>query len=183
MNLSCFVAVQSLSHVRLFESPWTAAHQASLSFIISQNLLKFMFIESVMLSNHLILSHPLLLLPSIFPSIKVFTNELTLHIWWPHSIGVSVSASVLPMNLSKGSYVYSWAFWRVLWMLILPSFFPLCCPLAQLSPLSTLSLTFSLRGTFLESFFLILTLVFLLNIPMYCYVRVRFIPPIFFTSL
>ena len=100
-----------------------------------------------------------------------------------HSTGVSVSASVLPMNLSKGSDVYPWAFWHVLWMLILPSFFPLCCPLAQLSPLPTLSLTFSLRGTFLESFFSILTLVFLLNIPMYCYVRVRFIPPIFFTSL
>ena len=94
------------------------------------------------------------------------------------SIGASVSASMLPMNLSKRSYVYHWAFRHVLWMLILPSFLSLCCPLAQLSPLPTLSLTFSLRGTFLESFFLILTLVFLLNTPMYCYVRVHFIPPL-----
>ena len=74
------VAVQSLSCVRLFATPWNAARQASLSFTISQSLLKLMFIESVMSSDHLILCHPLLLLPSIFPSIRVFSNELALHI-------------------------------------------------------------------------------------------------------
>ena len=71
-------SVQLLSHVRLFATPWTAACQASLSFTISQSLLKLMSIESVMPSNHLILCCPLLLLPSIFPSIRVFSNESTL---------------------------------------------------------------------------------------------------------
>ena len=64
-------------------SPWTAAHQASLAFTVSQNLLRFMSIELVMLSNYLILCCPLLLLPSIFPSIRVFFNELALHAMWP----------------------------------------------------------------------------------------------------
>ena len=72
---SVFVAVQSLNCVRLFVTPWTAACQASLSFTISPSLLKLMSIESVMLSNHLILCHPLLLLPSMFPTIRVFSNE------------------------------------------------------------------------------------------------------------
>ena len=76
------VVVRSFSCVQLFATPWTAAHQASLSFTISQSLLKFMSIESVMLSNHLILCHPLLLLPSIIQSIKVFSNELALCIRW-----------------------------------------------------------------------------------------------------
>ena len=80
-SASC--AVQSLSCVRLFVTPWTALHQASLSFTISQSLLKLMSIELVMPSNHLILCHPLLLLPSIFLSIRVFSNELALHIRWP----------------------------------------------------------------------------------------------------
>ena len=71
---SCFV-VPSLSRVWLFVTPWTAAHQASLSFAISQSLLRFMSIEPVMLSNHLILSQPLLLLPLIFPSIRVFSSS------------------------------------------------------------------------------------------------------------
>ena len=89
---------QSLSHVCLFATPWTATHQASLSFTISWSLLKFMSIESVMPSNYLVLCCPLLLLPSIFPSIRVFSDELTL---WSggQSIGVSASASVLPMNI------------------------------------------------------------------------------------
>ena len=73
-------SVQSLSHVRLFATPWTAACQASLSIINSWSLLKLMSVESVMPSNHLILCHPLLLLPSIFPSIRVFSNESALHI-------------------------------------------------------------------------------------------------------
>ena len=77
------VVVQSLSHVWLFEIPWPAAREASLSFTISQSLLRLMSIESVMLSNHLVLCHPFLLLTSIFPSIRVFSNESALHIRWP----------------------------------------------------------------------------------------------------
>ena len=76
-------SVHSLSRVRLFVTPWTAAHQASLSFIVSKSLLKFMSTESVMLSKHLILCHPLLLLPSVLPSIRVFSNEWTVYIRWP----------------------------------------------------------------------------------------------------
>ena len=78
-----FSSVQSLCRVRLFATPWTAAHQASLSITNSRSLLKLMSIKLVMLSNHLILCHPLLLLPSIFPSIRVFSNESVLHIRWP----------------------------------------------------------------------------------------------------
>ena len=92
-----FAVVQSLSHVRLFVTPLTAAHHASLPFTISQSLLRLMSIESVMPSNHLVLCHPLLLLPEIFPSIRVFSNELALHIRC-QNIGVSASASVLPVN-------------------------------------------------------------------------------------
>ena len=77
------------------ETPWTAAHQASLSFTISWSLLKLMFIESVMPSNHVILCHPLFLLPSIFPSIRVFSNEPALRIRYPKywSFRISVSSS------------------------------------------------------------------------------------------
>ena len=92
--LSPFVVVWSLSHVRLFVTPWIAAHQASLPFIISQSLLKLMSIASVMSSNHLILHHPLLFLPSIFPSIRVFSNELALHIRWPKYWSFSFSISL-----------------------------------------------------------------------------------------
>ena len=90
--------VQLRSCVQFFATPWTAAHQASLSFTISWSLLKLVSIESVMPSNHLILCRPLLLLPSIFLSIRVFSNELALRIRWP-SIIASASASVLPMNI------------------------------------------------------------------------------------
>ena len=76
--------VQSLSRVWLFENPLTAAHQASLSFTISQSLLKLMSMELVMPSNHLIPCRPLLLLPSIFPSIRVFSDESSLPIRWPN---------------------------------------------------------------------------------------------------
>ena len=89
--------VQSLNHVWLSVTPWTAARQASLSIPISQSLRKVMFIESVMPSNHLALCYPLLL-PSIFPSIRVFSDESALHIRWP-KYWVSASASVLPMNI------------------------------------------------------------------------------------
>ena len=84
--------------VRLFVTPWTTVRQASLSFTIFQSVIKLMPIELVMPpSHHLILCHPLLL-PSIFPSIRVFSNESVLHIRWP-SIGASASTSVLPMNI------------------------------------------------------------------------------------
>ena len=96
-----FRSVQLLSHVRLFVTPRTTAHQASLSFTISWSLLKLMSIESVMLSSHLILCRPLLLLPSIFPSIRIFSNESSLHIRWPKYWSF-VSASVHPMN------IYDW---------------------------------------------------------------------------
>ena len=76
-------SVQSLSHVQLFATPWTATHQASLSITTSQSLLKFMSIKSVMPSNHLILCRPLLLLLSILSSIRVFSNESFLSIRWP----------------------------------------------------------------------------------------------------
>ena len=86
-----FTSVQLLSRVRLFVTPWTAAHQDSLSITNSWNLLKLMSIESVMPSNHLNLCHPLLLLPSIFPSIRVFSNESVLHIRWPKDWSFSFS--------------------------------------------------------------------------------------------
>ena len=86
-------AVQSLSRVQLFATPWTAVCQAFLSVTNSQSLLKLMFIESVMPSNHLILCRPLLLLPSIFPSIQVFSNELALCIMWPKYWSFSFSTS------------------------------------------------------------------------------------------
>ena len=91
---------QALSHVLLFVTSWTAARQASLSFIIFQSLLKLMSIESMMPSNHLILCHPLLFLFSIFPSITVFSNESTLHIRWPKNW--SFSFSISPSNAYSG---------------------------------------------------------------------------------
>ena len=91
------VVVPLLSQVWLFATPWTAAPQASLSFTISQSLLKLMSIELVTLYNHLVLCRPLLLL-SILPSIRVFSNESLLCIRWPN-IGTSASASVLPVNI------------------------------------------------------------------------------------
>ena len=86
-------SVQLLSCVRLFVTPWTAAHQVSLSFTISWSLLKLTSIESMMPSNHLVLCHPLLLLLSIFPSIRVFYSELALQIRWPKYWGFSFSSS------------------------------------------------------------------------------------------
>ena len=93
-------SVQLLSRVWLFVTPWTVAHQASLSITNSQSLLKLMFIEPVMPSNHLILCHPLLLLPSIFPSIRVFPNESVLHIRWPKYW--SFSFHISPSNEYSG---------------------------------------------------------------------------------
>ena len=99
---SCFqfTSVQSLSRVRLFMTPWTAARQASLSITNSQSWLKLLSIESVMPSNHLILCRPLLLLPSIFPSISVFSEESVLHVRW--SKDWSFSFNISPSNEHPG---------------------------------------------------------------------------------
>ena len=93
-------SVQSFSHVQLFATPWTAAHQASMSITNSWSPPKSMSIESVMPSNHLLLCRPLLLLPSIFPSIRVFSNESALHIRWPKYW--SFSFSISPSNEHPG---------------------------------------------------------------------------------
>ena len=95
-----YTVVQSLSCVWLLATPWTAACWASLSFTLSQSLLTLVSVASVMPSNHLILCHPLLLLPSIFPSIKVFSNELVLHISW--SKYWSFSFGIRPSNVYYG---------------------------------------------------------------------------------
>ena len=93
-------SVQSLSRVRLFATPWTVAHQASLSITSSWSLLKFMSIKSVMPSNHLTLCCPLLLLTSVFPRIRVFSNESALHIRWPKYW--SFSFNISPSNEHSG---------------------------------------------------------------------------------
>ena len=95
-----FSSVQSLSHVQLFAIPWTAAHQGSLSITNSWSLLQLMSIQSVMSCNQLILCHPFLLLPSIFPRIRVFSNESVLHFRWPKYR--SFSFSISPSNEYSG---------------------------------------------------------------------------------
>ena len=102
-------SVQSLSHVQLFATPWIAAHQASLSITNCRSSPKPMSIESVMPSNHLILCCPLLLLPSIFPSIRVFSNELALCIRWPKYW--SFSFNISPSNEHPGLI-----FFRIDWL-------------------------------------------------------------------
>ena len=97
---ACSVQFSSLSHVWLFATPWTAAHQASLSITKSWNLFKLMSIESVMSSNHLILCSPLLLPPSIFPSIRVFSKQSVFRIRWPKYC--SFSFSISPSNEYSG---------------------------------------------------------------------------------
>ena len=104
-----FSSVQSLSHVQLFATPWTAAHQASLSITNSQSLLKLMSIELVIPSNHLILCHPLLLLPSIFPSIRVFSNKSVFAIGG-QNIG-SFSFSISPSKEYSGPIAF-----RIAWL-------------------------------------------------------------------
>ena len=101
--------VQSLRRVQLFVTPWTAPHQASLSFAISQSLLELMSTESVMSSNHLILCHPLLLLPSTFLSIWVFSND-QFFASVVQSTRASVSESVLPMNI-QDCFPLGWTGW------------------------------------------------------------------------
>ena len=136
-RLTNFSSVQSLSHVRLFATPWISAHQASLSITNSQSLLKLMFIKLVMPSNHLILCHPLLLLPSIPPSIRVFSSESILHEvakvlefqlqhqsfqWTPISFRMGwldlfavqgTLKSLLQHHSSKASILRRWAFFTV----------------------------------------------------------------------
>ena len=104
-----FSSVQSLSCVWLFATPWIAAHQTSLSITNSQSLLKLMSIESVMPSSHLMLCHPLLLLPPIPPSIRVFSMS-QLFAWGGQSTGVSALASVFPMNTQD------WSPFRMDWL-------------------------------------------------------------------
>ena len=109
----CLSSIQFLSRVQLFLTSWTTAHQASLSITNSQSLLKLMSIESVMPSNHLILCRPLLLPSSIFPSIKVFSNESVLHIRWPKYW--SFSFSISPSNGDSGLITF-----RIDWLDLLP---------------------------------------------------------------
>ena len=103
-----FSSFQSLSNVQLFAIPWTAAHQASLFITNSRSSLKLMSIESVILFNHLILCRPLLLLPSVFPSIRVFSNESILHTRWPKYW--SFSFNISPSNEYSGliSFTMDW---------------------------------------------------------------------------
>ena len=109
LGRSTAAIVQLLSRVPLFATPWTAAHQASLSFTVSRSLFKRMSIESVMPSNHLILCRRLLLPPSIFPSIRGFSNESVLCIRWPKYWSLA-SASVLPMNIQDW-FPLGWTGW------------------------------------------------------------------------
>ena len=106
-KLEC--SAQSLSHVRLFVTPWTAACQSSLSITNPQSLLKLMSIDLVMLSKHLILCCPFLLPPSIFPSIRVFSNESALHIRWPKYW--SFSFNISPSNEHSGLSPLRWTGW------------------------------------------------------------------------
>ena len=117
LSLMNEVVVLPLSHVWFFETPWTAAHQASLSFTIYQSLLKLMSMELVMPSNHLILCHPLLLLPSLFPSISVFSNELALPIrpqYWSFSFSISPSNEYLGLISFRMDWFNLLAFQRTL---------------------------------------------------------------------
>ena len=104
----CISSIQSISHAHLFATPWTAARQACLSITNSWNLLKLMSIELVILSNHLILCRPLLLLPSTFPSIRVFSSESVLRIRWPKYW--SFSFNISPSNEYSGliSFRINW---------------------------------------------------------------------------
>ena len=106
-KVKAVVIFQFLSHVQVFAAPWTAAHQTSLSFNIFWSLLKLKSVRSVILSNDLVLCHPLLLLPSIFPSMREFSNESVLHIRWPKDWSFSFS-------ISSSSEYPGLIFWSVL---------------------------------------------------------------------
>ena len=138
--ISDLFVVQLLSHVRLFETPWTAAHQASLSFTISRSLLKLLSIEWVMLSNHLILCHPLLLLPSIFPSIRVFSSASALRIRWPKYWNFSQHQSF--QGVFRTDFLQDWLVW--------PLWSPRDSKESSLAPqfesINSLALSFLYRG-------------------------------------
>ena len=106
--ISHLSSVQSLSRVRLFATPRTAARQASLSITISRSSLRLMSIESVMLCNHLILCHPLLLVPSVFPSIRVFSDESALRIRWPKHWSFSFNVSLSIEHSGLISFKMDW---------------------------------------------------------------------------
>ena len=130
-----FSSVQSLSHIQLFATPWNATCQASLSFTNSQSLFKLMFIESVMPFNQLILCCPLFLLPSIFPTIRVFSNESVLHIRWPKYW--SFSFSISPFNEYSGLISF-----RIDWFDLLAGDSQESSPTPQLKRVSSLVLNF-----------------------------------------
>ena len=132
---SQFSSVQSLSCVWLFATPWTAARQASLSITNSWSLLKLMSMESVMPFNRLILCHPLLLLPSIFPSIRVFSNESVLHIRWPKYWSFS-------FNISPSSEYSRLIFFRMDWLDLLAVQGTLKSPTPQFKSINSLALSF-----------------------------------------
>ena len=115
--------VQSINCVSLFATPWTAACQASLSFSISWSFLKLISVESMMPSNHLILCYPLLLLSSVFPSIKIFSSESSLHIRWPQYWGFSFSVS--PSNEYSGLITFRIDWFDLLYV-VLNSAFHVC---------------------------------------------------------
>ena len=129
-----FSSIQSLSHVWLFATPWTTARQACLSITNSWSLLKLMSIESVMPSNHLIFCHPLLLLPPMPPSIRVFSNESALHIRWPKYW--SFSFNVSPSNEHPGLISF-----RMDWLDLLGSGIPISFRIFHSLLWSTLSKT------------------------------------------
>ena len=137
MGVGLVSSVQLLKQVRLFATPWTAAHQASLSITNSQSLLKCMSVESVMPSNHLILCHPLLLLPSIFSSIRVFSSESALPIRWLKYW--SFSFNISPSNEYSGLISF-----RMDWLDLLasPRHSQESSPTPQFKSISSLMLSF-----------------------------------------
>ena len=141
--MSQFSSVQSLRRVQLFATPWTAAHHASLSITNSRSILKLMSIESVMPSNYLILCHPLHLLPSTFPNIRLFSNESALLIRWPKYW--SFSFSISPSNEYSGLI-----FFRIHWFDLGPSDSQESSPASQFDSISSLALSF-LCGLILTS--------------------------------
>ena len=148
LQIHQFNSVQSLSHVQLFVTPWTAAHQASLSITNHQSLLKLMSLESVMPSNHLILCCPLLLPPSIFPTIRVFSNESALRMRWPKYW--SFSFSINPFNEPSGLISF-----RMDWLnLLAVQGTQKSSPTPQFKSINSLALSFlySPTGTFSVQF-------------------------------
>ena len=136
---------KSLSHVRLFLTPWAVAHQASLSIIISLSLLKFMSIKLMMPSNHLILCYPLLLPPSIFPSIRVFSNESALCIRWQNYW--SFRFNISPSNEYSGLISF-----RMDWfdLLAIHGFLKSLLPIPQFKSINSLVLSFLYSSTLIS---------------------------------